>query len=78
MDLDEAMMKAIVEIMRKPGDRVPDPNNPGQDRLRDPYVFGAKTQRRLLEAAEYVRHLAGINRAQTAANMAYPIFKNFT
>ena len=78
VDLDEQMMKAIVDIMRKPGDCVPDPNNPGQDRLRDPYVFGAKTQKRLLEAAEYVRYLSGINRAMTATNLRYPIIKDFT
>ena len=78
VDLDEPMMKAIVEIMRKPGDCVPDPNNPGQDRLRDPYVFGAKTQRRLLEAAEYIRHLKGINRDDDARNLRYPIIKDFT
>jgi hypothetical protein len=81
-DFDKDTLHQVAENLRKPGDRIanPDPNAAvGSTIARPPYVFGAKSQKRLLETSELVRFYTTIGRPLTAANIRYePVTKDFT
>ncbi len=81
-DFDEDTLKKAAANLRNPGDRIanPDPNaQAGSTIPRPPYVFGAQSQKRLMEAGELIRFYDTIGRALTVANIKYdPIIKDFT
>jgi len=59
-DFTKDSLMQVAENLRKPGDRIPnpDPNAPqGSTIPRPSYVFGAKLQKRLLEACKLVRNV---------------------
>ena len=80
-DFEKDTLLQVAENLRKPGDRIPnpDPNAPEGSTIPRPlYVFGAKSQKRLLEACELVRFYATVGRPLTAANIRYdPIIRDF-
>ena len=67
--------------MRCPGGRVPDPNPgapPGATIPTPPFVFGAKSQKRIAVACVLVRYYAPVGRDLTAANLQWStVMKNF-
>lgn len=81
-DFDKDTLKQVAENLRKPGGRIPnpDPNAPAGSTIeRPPYTFGAKSQKRLLEAGELFRFYKTIGRQLTPANVRYnPVIKDFT
>ena len=81
-DFDKDSLKEVAENLRKPTDRIPNPDPnavPGSTIPRPAYVFGAKSQKRLNEACDLVRFYETIGRALTSANIWYdPIIKDFT
>jgi hypothetical protein len=72
----------VAENLRKPGGRIPnpDPNAPAGSTIeRPPFTFGAKSQKRLLEAAELIRFYNTVGRTLTPANLQYnTVIKDFT
>ena len=72
LDFNKDSIAQIADNMRKPGDRIanPDPGAPpGSTIPRPPYMFGAKSQQRLLVACELVRYYETVGQPLTAANM---------
>ena len=58
MDFDKTLLKEVAENLRKPSDRIPNPDPAapaGSTIPRPAYVFGAKSQKRLEEACELIR-----------------------
>jgi hypothetical protein len=81
-DFDKDTLKQVAENLRKPGGRVPnpDPNAPAGATIETPpFLFGAKSQKRLLEAGELIRFYITIGRQLTPGNIRYdPVIKDFT
>jgi hypothetical protein len=81
-DFDEETLKKAATNLRNPGDRIPNPDEnatAGSTIPRPPYVFGAQSQKRLMEAGELIRFYETIGRTLTAANIKFdPIIKDFT
>lgn len=81
-DFDKDSMKQVAENLRNPGGRIPNPDPgaaPGSTIPRPLFVFGAKSQKRLLEACDLIRFYDTIGRPLTAGNIRYiPVIKNFT
>ena len=81
LDFDKDSIAQIADNLRKPGDRIPNPDPgapPGSTIPRPPYTFGAKSQQRLLVACEIVRYYETVGRPLTAANMRWnPVIRNF-
>lgn len=80
-EFDKVTLAQVVESLRKPGDRIPNPD-PGAPQgatiPRPPYVFGAKSQKRMLAASKLIRYYTTTGRTLTAGNIAWdPIIKNF-
>ena len=73
-DLDEFNnedLKSVLENMRKPAGTMPDPSD-GRRRIpRQPYIFGAKSFKRIKVAASAVRYYKTIGREITPTNMHY-------
>ena len=71
----------VAENLRKPNDRIPNPDAgapAGSTIPRPPYVFGAKSQKRLLAACDLVRYYETAGRVLSAANMQWStVIKNF-
>lgn len=80
VDFDKDSIGQVAENLRKPGDRIPNPDPqapPGSTIPRPPYVFGAKSQKRLLAACEAVRYYETTNRPLTVGNMNWdPVVRN--
>ena len=78
---DKDTMKTVVENLRNPGGRVPnpDPNAPdGSTIARPPFVFGAKSHKRILEACDIICFYETIGRPLDARNLVYStIIRNF-
>jgi hypothetical protein len=56
-DFDKDTIEQIAANLRRPAGRIPDPNpnaNPGATISTPPFVFGAKSQKRLVAAAQLV------------------------
>ena len=78
-------LKQIAENMRRPTGRIPDPNagQPGGPPLgttisTPPFVLGAKSQQRLIAAADIVRYYDACGRPLTAANLQWtPVVRTF-
>ena len=80
-DFDKDSLQQVADNLRRPGGRVPDPNPgaaPGATIPTPPFVFGAKSQKRLLVASNLVRYYDTVGRTITAANMQWnTVMKNF-
>ena len=78
IDFDKEAIKLIAESLQRPAGRILDPNDPDATIPTPPFVFGAKSQKRLVEASAMVRFYDTISRELTPANMRYePIIRNF-
>ena len=80
-EFDKDCMKQVAENLRRPGGRIPDPNPhaaPGATIPTPPFVFGAKSQKRLQVACDLVRFYDTVGRPLTAANLQWTqVMKNF-
>ena len=80
-EFDRETFKQVVDNLRSPGGRIPNPDHgapPGSTIPRPPFVFGAKSHRRLMAACDLVRFYEAIGRDPTAGNIRWdPIIKNF-
>ena len=81
-DFDKDTLTQVADNLRQPGGRIanPDPNAPpGATIPQPPFVFGAKSQKRLLAACDTVRYYEMIARELSASNMRWdPVIKNFS
>ena len=81
VDFDKDTLQKVADNLRRPGGRVPDPTPnaaPGASIPTPPFVFGAKSQKRLLSACDIVRYYETTGRALTATNIAWnTVIKNF-
>lgn len=85
VDFDKDTLKQIAENLRRPGGRIPDPTigQPGGAPAgatipTSPFIFGAKSLKRLIVACDLVRFYETIGRDPTAANLRWnPIMRNF-
>ena len=82
VDFDKDTLKEVAENLRKPSDRIPnpDPNAPAGSTIPGPaHVFGAKSQKRLNEACELVHFYETIRRSLAAGNIRHnPTIEDFT
>jgi len=78
-EFDEDTFKQIATNLKKPGDRIPNPDpGAGGTIPRPPYTFGAKSQKRLLAASEIVRFYKTIGRELTTGAIRWnPVVQNF-
>jgi hypothetical protein len=85
LDFDKDSLKQVADNLRRPGGRIPDPlagqpNGPpvGATLPTPPFVFGAKSQKRLLVACDLVRFYVTVGRPLTAGNLQWnPVMRNF-
>ena len=81
IDFDKDSLLQVAESLRKPGDRIPNPDPnaaPGATIPRPPYTFGAKSHKRLLSACDIVRYYETVGRPTSSQNMQWnPIIRNF-
>jgi hypothetical protein len=81
-DFDKDTLTQVADNLRRPGGRTanPDPNAPpGATIAQPPFIFGAKSQKRLLAACDMVRYYETIARELSASNMRWePVIKNFS
>jgi hypothetical protein len=80
-DFDKDALQQLADNLRRPGGRVPDPNPgaaPGATIPTPSFVFGAKSQKRLLVATDLVKYYQTTGRDLTAPNIRWdPVIKNF-
>jgi hypothetical protein len=81
-DFDKETIEQIAANLRRPAGRVPDPNAAvaaaGGTIPTPPFVFGAKSQQRLITATKLVRYYTTVGRGLTAGNLQWtPVMKNF-
>lgn len=80
-DFDKDTIEQVAVNLRRPASRVPDPAPnaaAGATIPTPPFVFGAKSQKRLIVATDLVKYYTTIGRPITAANMAWnTVMKNF-
>jgi hypothetical protein len=81
VDFDKETLKQVADNLRRPGGRVPNPD-PGAAAgamiPTPPFVFGAKSQMRLLAACDLVRYYETVGREITTGNIRWdPVIKNF-
>ena len=80
-DFDKDSLQQLADNLRHPGGRVPDPNpnaTPGATIPMPSFVFGAKSQKRLLVACHLVQYYNTVGQAMTAANMQWnTVMRNF-
>ena len=81
-EFDKDKLQQIADNLQRPGGRVPDPNYIPPNSMpipapvvptvpTPPFVFGAKSQKRLQVACELVRFYETIGRPLTAANIQW-------
>ena len=80
-DLDKDSLQQLADNLRRPGRCVPDPN-PGAPASATiptpPFIFGAKSQKRIAIACDLVRFYATMGWDLTAANLQWnTVMKNF-
>ena len=80
-DFDKDSLQQMADNLRRPGGRVADPNpnaEQGATIPTPPFVFGAKSQKRLQVACDLVRYYDATGRELTAANIRWThVMKNF-
>ena len=80
-DFNKDSLQQLVDNLRRPGGRVPDPNpaaQPGSTIPTPPFVFGAKSQRRIAVACDLVNYYRTVGHDLTAANLQLnTVMKNF-
>ena len=80
-DFNKDSLQQLVDNLRHPGGCVPDPNpaaQPGSTIPTPPFVFGAKSQRRIAIACDLVKYYKTVGRELTAANLQWnTMMKNF-
>ena len=80
-DFNKDSLQQLADNLRRPGGRVPDPNpavQPGSTIPTPPFVFGAKSQRRIAVACDLVNYYRTVGRDLTAANLQWnTMMKNF-
>ena len=81
-DFDKDTLKQVADNLRRPGGRVPDPDPGAAAGATIPtltFVFGAKSQMRLLAACDLVRYYETVGREITPQNIRWdPVIKNFS
>ena len=81
-DFDKDTIAQIAANLRRPAGRIPDPNPAaaaGATIPTPPFVFGAKSQQRLTNAAKLLRYYTTVGRTTTAGNLQWtPVMKNFS
>ena len=81
-DFDKDFLADVANNLRNPEGRIPNPDPNAQEKATtstQPFVFGAKSQKRMLEACEFVRFYETVERPITARNLLYcPVIRNFT
>jgi len=81
IDFDKDTIEQIAANLRRPAGRVPDPNPnaaPGATIPMPSFVFGAKSQTRLVTAAELLRYYKEVGRLTTPGNIQWAtVMKNF-
>ena len=76
--------KQVADSLKRPGGRMANPNKePGDGNpltvTQTPYLFGVRTQKRLLEASELMRYYTTIGRKLTVLNTVYAtVIRSFT
>ena len=80
-DFNKDSLQQLVDNLRHPGGRVPDPNpaaQPGSTIPTPPFVFGAKSQRRIAVVCDLVKYYRTVGRDLTASNLQWnTVMKNF-
>ena len=80
-DFNKDPLQQLADNLRRPGGCVPDPNpaaQPGSTIPTPPFVFGAKSQRRIAVACDLVNYYRTVGRDLTAANLQWnTVMKNF-
>ena len=80
-DFNTTSLQQLTDNLRHPGGRVPDPNPaapPGSTIPTPPFVFGAKSQRRIAVTSDLVKYYITVSRDLTAANLQWnTVMKNF-
>ena len=80
-DFDKTTIEQIAANLRRPAGRIPDPNpaaDVGATIPTPPFVFGAKSQMRLIVATDLIRYYVTVGRNNTAGNLQWtPVMKNF-
>ena len=80
-DFNKDSLQQLADNLRHPGGCVPDPNlaaQPGSTIPTPPFVFGAKSQRRITVAYDLVKYYKTVGRDLTAANLQWnTVMKNF-
>ena len=81
VDFNKDSLQQLVDNLRNPGGRVPDPNptaQPGSTIPTPPFVFGAKSQRHIAVACDLVKYYITVSHDLTAANLQWnTVMKNF-
>ena len=80
-DFNKDSLQQLADNLIRPGGRVPDPNptaQPGSTIPTPPFVFGAKSQRRIAVACDLVNYYRTFGHDLTAANLQWnTVMKNF-
>ena len=80
-DFNKDSLQQLADNLRRPGGRVPDPNpaaQPGSTIPTPPFVFSAKSQRRITVACNLVNYYKTVGCELTAANLQWnTVMKNF-
>ena len=80
-DFDKDSLQQLADKLRCPGGHIPDPNPGAPPRATiptPPFVFGAKSQKRITVACDLVRFYATEGHDLTAANLHWStVMKNF-
>ena len=73
-DFNKDSLQQVADNLRHPGGRILDPNptaQPGSTIPTPPFVFGAKSQRRIAVACDLVKYYKTVSRELTAANIQW-------
>jgi hypothetical protein len=78
-DFDKDTMEQIAANLRRPAGRIPDPNAAAGATIPTPsFVFGAKSQKRLITASKLLHYYNTVGRNTTVANLQWtPVMSNF-
>ena len=73
-DFEKDSLQQLADNLRKPGGRIPDPdpNAPAGATIPMPaFTYGAKSQKRLTVACDFIRYYQTVGRDLTAANIQW-------